>query len=467
MRRIAGRYDLHRLLGTGGMAEVWRAHDRRLDRAVAVKLLHRRAPLGAAAARRIAREAQAVARLSAPNIVAIYDTGTEDGDPYLVMELVDGVSVADLLGGGPLPVDDAVDVAAQVCAALAAAHAAGVVHRDIKPSNVLRTPAGVVKVVDFGIATVTGAAGGTLTETATVVGTSDYMAPERATGQAADARSDLYSVGCLLYAMLTGAPPFRGDDPVAVLYQHQHAPVRPVGEVRDGVPGALVDLVGELLAKDPADRPASAADVAARLRRDPGTATRVLPVAAAPVLRRVRRWLVPAAALVAAGVLVLAVALLPDDRQPPQQAAGPSPEQTRQTATTSAPAPLDSGTSPADRIAQVHDAVARQESSGNVDSDAAGKIREDLAKIQEKRVDGKPLDAARRVAELRRRLDELAREGKLTSAGHRALTAATDRLAAALPPAEPGGGGDGEDDDGGDDDEGGGEGQGRGRGKDG
>ena len=228
-RLIAGRYRLRSLLGRGGMAEVWQGLDERLDRPVAVKVLDRRALEDPTVVARFDREARAVARLAHPNIVSVYDVGVDDDMPYLVMELVHGQSLAALIDGGPISIDDAVNVAVQVCDALQAAHEAGVVHRDVKPANILIAPAGTVKVCDFGIARVSQATQAGLTRSHVTVGTAEYMAPEQASGGPVDARTDLYALGCVLYAMLTGSPPFHGDNALGVMWQHVNQPVPPRG----------------------------------------------------------------------------------------------------------------------------------------------------------------------------------------------------------------------------------------------
>lgn len=264
---VGGRYRLQQQLGRGGMASVWRAQDTRLDRSAAVKLLDPVWRADPVALERLRREAHSVARLAHQNIVGVYDFDVADDGAYLVMELVEGRSVSQLLGQqGPMSVEQAASIAAQTCDALGAAHAAGIIHRDIKPSNILVSPAGVVKVCDFGLARLQGAsAKAALTRTGTVVGTCQYMAPEQATGEWVDGRSDLYAVGCVLYMMLVGAPPFNGATPIDVLDLHLHEPPVPLRAHRRDVPPALQQLVGELLAKDRDDRPATAWTVRDRL----------------------------------------------------------------------------------------------------------------------------------------------------------------------------------------------------------
>ncbi|HKD99338.1 MAG TPA: protein kinase [Micromonosporaceae bacterium] len=254
---LGGRYQLEEVLGSGGMATVWRARDTRLGRLVAVKTLDRGALREPGAAARFDREARTVARLNHPNIVSVYDGGTQDGTGYIVMEQVDGETVASMLKAGPLPIERAVSIARQA----AAAHATGIVHRDVKPANMIVTPDGTVKVCDFGIARELQASEVTLTAPSTAIGTAAYMAPEQAAGDAVDARTDLYALGCVLYAMLTGDPPFTGDRPIEVLYQQLHNAPPPVRSRRPEVPPTLDALVTGLLAKNPADRPCDATTV--------------------------------------------------------------------------------------------------------------------------------------------------------------------------------------------------------------
>jgi len=216
---LLDRYEVGRLLGAGGMAEVFEGRDRLLARRVAIKVLQAQFVRDPSFLIRFKREAQAAASLSHPNIVGVYDTGSEDGTHFIVMEYVDGRTLKDVIRAeGPLYPERAAEICADVCNALAAAHARGLIHRDIKPGNVMLTPEGKVKVMDFGIARATTSE--TITQTAAVVGTAQYISPEQAQGQTVDYRSDLYSVGCCLYEMLTGTVPFTGATPVAIAYRH-------------------------------------------------------------------------------------------------------------------------------------------------------------------------------------------------------------------------------------------------------
>jgi eukaryotic-like serine/threonine-protein kinase len=254
------RYRLDSWIATGGVGEVWRATDLVLGRPVAVKLLQERYAGHAETLARFRAEAQHAGALSHPGIAQVYDYGEADppGPPYLVLELVDGPSLAGVLTDGPLEPARAMDVVAQAAAGLAAAHAAGLVHRDIKPANLLMGPGGNVKITDFGIAHAAGSA--QLTRTGMLVGTPAYLAPERAAGDQATPASDLYSLGIVAYECLAGTPPFRGT-PLEIAAAIQRQPIPPLPAT---VPAPVAALVAELTARDPASRPASAGQVAAR-----------------------------------------------------------------------------------------------------------------------------------------------------------------------------------------------------------
>jgi eukaryotic-like serine/threonine-protein kinase len=264
-RTLARRYRLLEVIGRGGMGTVYRATDGTLDRTVAVKVL---APALAESdpvwVARFEREARAAAALTHPGVATVYDTGVQDATRFIVMEYVSGESLDTIIGQqAPLEPGRAVRIAAQVAGVLSAAHAASIVHRDIKPGNVMLTREGTVKVLDFGIARALDSAA--LTQTVSVVGTAAYMAPEQALGHAADERSDIYSLGCLLYAMLTGGPPFSGEVAAAVVHQQVHSDPRPPSEIVAGLPPSLDTLVGVLLAKSPAARLQRASEVRERL----------------------------------------------------------------------------------------------------------------------------------------------------------------------------------------------------------
>ena len=271
---VGGRYELGDLLGRGGMAEVRRAVDRRLGRPVAVKQLRADLATDPTFQARFRREAQSAAGLNHPTIVAVYDTGEETDPltgisiPYIVMELVEGPTLRDVLRDGRkiLP-ERALELTQGVLDALSYSHKAGIIHRDIKPANVMLTPSGGVKVMDFGIARAVADTSATMTQTAAVIGTAQYLSPEQARGETVDARSDIYSAGCLLYELLVGRPPFIGESPVSVAYQHvREAPVPP--SQLDPVITPDIDAVTlKALAKDPADRYQSAREMKADIAR--------------------------------------------------------------------------------------------------------------------------------------------------------------------------------------------------------
>lgn len=257
---LAGRYRLVRPLGRGGMAEVYLGHDEVLDRDVAVKILLAKLLPDARFLERFRREARAAAALSHPNIVAVHDTGDEGGAPFIVMECVRGRSLDTLLPGG-VGRDQALEICAEVCAALAYAHAHGIVHLDIKPGNILIAADGGVKVTDFGIAR---AAGSDTATTTSVLGTASYLSPEQARSGPVDGRSDLYSLGIVLYELATGRVPFRGGTPLQVALQHVSAQPQPPSELTELDP-AFEALVLKALAKDPDERHQSAHELRAEL----------------------------------------------------------------------------------------------------------------------------------------------------------------------------------------------------------
>src|SRR5262245_24438275 len=264
-----GRYELHRRLARGGMADVFLARDQLLDRPVAVKVLFPEFATDPSFVERFRREAQSAANLNHPNIVSVYDWGEEGGTYFIVMEYVDGRSLASILSTeGPLHPQRAAEVTSDIAAALGFAHRNGVIHRDVKPGNVLISPQGQVKVADFGIARAMGAGSeDNLTQAGSVMGTATYFSPEQAQGSHLDPRSDLYSLGVVLYEMVTGKSPFSGGSPVTIAYKHvQEQPVPP-RQVNANVPADLDAIDMKLLAKSPAARYASAEDLRADLRR--------------------------------------------------------------------------------------------------------------------------------------------------------------------------------------------------------
>jgi eukaryotic-like serine/threonine-protein kinase len=271
-RLLGGRYELDGIVGRGGMAEVFRARDIRLDRLVAVKTLREDLARDATFQARFRREAQSAASLNHPSIVAVYDTGEDMSGsshvPYIVMEYVDGRTLRDLLRDDRrlLP-ERALEITDGVLRALDYSHRHGIVHRDIKPGNVMLTRTGEVKVMDFGIARAVSDAQATMTQTAQVIGTAQYLSPEQARGERVDARSDLYSTGCLLYELLTGRPPFLGDSPVAIAYQHVRENPVPPSHLDPEIPAWADSIVLRAMAKDPAQRYQSAADMRTDIQR--------------------------------------------------------------------------------------------------------------------------------------------------------------------------------------------------------
>jgi len=276
---VGGRYELGEVLGRGGMAEVRKGVDQRLGRAVAVKRLRTDLASDATFQARFRREAQSSASLNHPSIVAVYDTGQEwaptdgpDGEgvaqPYIVMEFVAGRTLRDIVREGRkiLP-ERALEITSGVLAALDYSHRAGIIHRDIKPGNVMLTPSGDVKVMDFGIARAVSDASSSMTQTAAVVGTAQYLSPEQARGETVDSRSDVYSTGCLLYELLTGRPPFLGDSPVAVAYQHVREPAQPPSDFDTEIPPEMDAIVMKALAKRVEDRYQSAAAMRTDIER--------------------------------------------------------------------------------------------------------------------------------------------------------------------------------------------------------
>lgn len=267
MAVIADRYELREQLGTGGTATVWRAWDSRLHRIVAVKLLSRVLAAEPNFVARFEREARHAAGLSHPNIVTIFDFGTEDDTAYLVMELVEGESLAQRLRRlHRLDIADTVTIVTGILSGVAEAHRQGIIHRDIKPSNILLGVGEVVKVADFGIARASDDHT-QLTDTGVLMGTVGYLSPEQCAGQSATGRSDLYSVGCLTYECLVGRPPFTGESPASVMYQHQHAGHEPISNLRTDVPPALEAAVDRALEKNPANRFSSASEMGRELLR--------------------------------------------------------------------------------------------------------------------------------------------------------------------------------------------------------
>ena len=271
-QHLSDRYELGEILGFGGMSEVHLARDLRLHRDVAIKVLRADLARDPSFYLRFRREAQNAAALNHPAIVAVYDTGeaeTPTGPlPYIVMEYVDGVTLRDIVHSeGPMPPQRAIEVIADACQALNFSHQHGIIHRDVKPANIMISRTGAVKVMDFGIARALADAGNPVTQTAAVIGTAQYLSPEQARGVKVDARSDVYSLGCVLYEILTGEPPFVGDSPVAVAYQHVREDPVPPSTRHAGISPELDAVVLKALSKNPDNRYQSAAEMRTDLIR--------------------------------------------------------------------------------------------------------------------------------------------------------------------------------------------------------
>ncbi|MDC5697316.1 protein kinase [Intrasporangium calvum] len=459
---LAGRYVVDRAIGAGGMGQVFAGTDRVLQRAVAIKVCPF-APDDTVGFERFRREAQAAASLSHPNVVLIHDAGADGSLAYIVMELLPGPDLArHVADRGALPEAQAVTIATQVAAGLAAAHEVGIVHRDIKPANIVFDGSGSVRVVDFGIARLEEASG--LTGAHTVLGSAPYLAPEQAAGRAVDARADLYALGCVLMTMLTGHPPFDGDQALAIAHQHLSADPPRVSDRRPTVDPGLDRLVAELLAKDPAARPSSAREVVERLRRLAAiprlsaagdlAATRVLPVTDATVPMATPRhgsprpsrrsaWPVVAALLllaVVAGVFWLswggpdeppatATATAPTSQRSVPSPTTPTPTEVRGS---EPPAPPVAGEGPraaaARAVEAVRGVISTVETFGGLEEKAAddlGKRLDDLAKqLARDNEDqlGKKFD------DLEKRLEDLADKGDLSETGHDMISAALEAL---------------------------------------
>jgi hypothetical protein len=438
-RRLAGRYRLAERIGVGGMAEVWRGDDEVLARAVAVKLIDPGLLADPAFRGRFRAEARAAAALSHPHVVIVHDYGEEDGTPYIVMELLDGETLADRLARGPLPPEEAAAVGAQTAAALAAAHEAGLVHRDVKPANIFITRDGV-KVLDFGVA-VRGTTGPAL-------GTPAYLAPEQVARGPVTPATDMFALGVVLFEALAGTRPFDEDDP------RTDPPPFPAG-----VPAAIAEPGARCLAADPAARPA-AAEVAAALgavasppgpasASGAGRASGVAPppdarpgtaVLTAPGRLSRRRLLTGAGA---AAMIVVAVAFVVAGRDPgrepaaqprttqpsapPRGSAAPTAPSITQPALPTAPA----GREPAAALAaltRMRHSVDEGAATGQIRSDVAVDFDNLIAQLQDKLATGQPVDLTTRIAQLRIKIEERLREGGLTAARAQELRAALAKV---------------------------------------
>jgi eukaryotic-like serine/threonine-protein kinase len=444
---VAERYRLDEPLGRGGMGEVWRAWDQVLGRPVAVKLLLP-GVVDPSATARFRQEAQTAARLSHPNVVAVYDFGEDQGRLYLVMELVEGRTLAGHLAAyGPLDAGETAAIGAQTAAGLAAAHREGVVHRDVKPGNLLLTADGVVKIADFGIARFAGESTAALTSAGLVLGTSIYLAPERAQGHTAGPASDVYALGCVLYELLTGHPPFRADSAPALLYQHVDSAPVPPAQLRPDLPAALDDLVLQLLAKDPDQRP-SAGQVAHVLgtTRPPG-ATQLMPTLAQPPLaprrtersskrtgaRRSRLPMGAAAIVVVAALVALGLSLSPSG--PPAAASPGATSPTPSPATpstavsspaapstavssplhTASPSPARLSDNPAVLLSQLARGLRAAAARGDLAANVATELQSKISQAQASLKQGKTSEVRDRVHDINRQLAAAKQHHQFTS----------------------------------------------------
>jgi serine/threonine-protein kinase len=472
------------------MGTVYRAMDRVLGRAVAVKTLTGlSADENPSAVARFRREARAAAALSHPAVVSVYDTGADGGTQFIVMELVRGRSLEAILADeGALDPDRAVGIARSVAEALSAAHAAGIVHRDIKPANVMVTHDGAVKVLDFGIARSEGTS--KITQTASVLGTAAYMAPEQALGEPADERSDLYSLGCVLYALLVGHPPFTGEGAIAIMNQHANVDPRPARAENPRVSDALNALVMQLLAKAPGQRPQSAAEVRDRLSRLSGRAVAREPTAPTRQLaplrpipgdavardivleeRRSGRRRVLVAAVMAAAVAAILVAVLASGGTPARTAATgqrsgdpasapsrkakkkapatkpaakPTTEATRDAAaktaptttpTTTTPAPSTAAQAPSTVAGALHALTAltlADVRSGTVQVPAARQLATEVATVLKTSATSGPASGQQQLAAVQQHLTSLQAQGEIAPSAVPALNQAIGNLAAAV-----------------------------------
>jgi len=450
-RILNDRYEVEGTVGRGGMATVYRGTDRVLGRTVAIKVLSEKYAGDEKFVTRFRREAQAAAALNHPNIVGVYDTGDEGEMHYIVMEYVEGETLADVLKReGPLEPPRAVAIAEDVATALEAAHDKGLVHRDVKPGNVMIDGEGRVKVMDFGIARAV--ADDTLTQTGLVLGTASYLSPEQAQGSPVDARSDIYSLGCVLYEMLTGRPPFPGDSPVAIAYRHVNEEARPPSEVAPTVPREVDAVVMRALAKDPDERFPTAEELRAALDAalgGPDTApiapaggdTEIMPAgAAAPPeegpARPARTWLpvaLAAAAVVAvAGLLAISLAGedAQTDRQRDRQGQGGQEEPVEPTS----PAPASVEQS----LGLFEDVVVEAVDAGQLEGEAGQKILEKGQAAASKYFEGNLEEALAELGAAHAEVDTALREGKLTSSEVAdALHQAIDLVAQAMQASPP------------------------------
>ena len=479
---LGGRYELVDVLGRGGMGVVYRARDQVLEREVAVKLLSAALAEDPMFVARFEREARAAAALSHPNVVGVFDTGWDGERQFIVMEYLPGTNLAvRLRESGRLSPTRAAAIGAPIAAAMAAAHGKEIIHRDIKPGNVMVADGGEVKVLDFGIARAV--AGTSLTQTEMVLGSSPYLAPELARGEPADERSDIYSLGCVMYEMVTGGPPFTGDLPAAIMHQHNSVPPRPPRELEPGTPPALDALVMRMLAKRPRDRPqraqllvreipAAARDssraqaatrahaATRRMTVAPGvrSATRRFAGAAGPTRPAAPRRYAIALALVGAVALILALVLSSSgpQRHRVDRARRTVTSPSRSTASTpvgsTTTAPTRPTTTAASTEGSSHPAtlpsvggaaseltvLATQDlQPGTIDQQASQQIRNHLQDILNAYSQGHTADALNKIGDLNQQIADLASHGDVQSSALAAITTAMTSLSSALSRAAP------------------------------
>jgi len=457
-RVLADRYAVGELLGRGGMAEVYLATDRVLDRPVAFKVLGGWLANDGTFVERFRREALAAARISHPNLVAVFDAGSEDGVHYIVMEHVPGETLADVLRrDGRLHPDRAIRIAASVADALEVAHAARIVHRDVKPANVMLTPDGRTKLMDLGIAR--SIDGESITHTSSILGTAGYISPEQARGDPVDHRSDIYSLGCVLYEMLTGRQPFEAQDPLGVAYKHVHEVPVPPASIESSIPPALEAVTLRAMAKEPSERFQSVADMASAL--DDRTAP-VAPVAATtpmPALTRTalpaartdtlprrvdrvrrRRSLVPVLLVLAALALLggLAFALFGGDRPSglaaPADSPSPSPSSSPSSSPSPTPTPLDPVQGAIDALQGV---VAQGVSDGTIRDKAAEEIQKGIDEALHEFTAGDTDKALEKLGDLERKVDDLVDHDEIAHSEKQKLEKAIEELAQQMSLAAP------------------------------